>query len=290
MSPHSEPAVAAVLRALKLGTTAQPDVFTAINLPHPIGRVFGGQVLAQVLLAAQQTVGDDRPVHSLHAYFLQPGDPAVPLELQVTRLRDGGSFSARQITVRQDGTPILTATASFQVDQPGIDNHEQAPAGVPGPDDIPSVADVLAHLDHPVARYWTQEAAFDVRHVEGSLFLQADAGSDGRQLVWMRSRAPLPDDPALHRALLAFACDQVMLEPPLRRSGLSWSTPGLAVASLDHAMWWHRPARADEWLLYVQSSPSAQGGRGLGKARIFDTAGRLVATAAQEGMVRVRQR
>lgn len=287
-SSTGSPAVDAVLAALELTELDdRPDTFVGRNLPHPVGRIFGGQVLAQILLAAGRTVPADRQVHSLHGYFLRTGDPDVPIHLQVKRLRDGGSFTSRGINALQDGVPILSAIASFQADQPGLDNSEPMPALVPSPQETPSAADVLAHLDHPVARYWSQETAFDVRHVGGSLYVDRHENASGRQLVWMKARAPLPDDPLLHRALLAFACDQVMLEPILRRSGLTWSQPGLSVASLDHAMWWHRPARADEWLLYVQSAPSAQGGRGLGKARVFTVDGTLVASIAQEGMIRV---
>ncbi|MCL2090583.1 MAG: acyl-CoA thioesterase II [Micrococcales bacterium] len=286
-------AVAAVLAALDLVTVAdQPDVFVGTSLPQPGGRVFGGQVLAQALLAAARTVTDDRLPHSMHAYFMRPGDSQVPIGLGVERLRDGRSFSVRRVTAVQHDQPLLSATMSFQVDQPGLDNHEPMPGPrddtlVPSPDEVPTAADVLARIDHPVARYWSQETAFDVRHVGGALYLTGQPSATGRQLVWMKSRTPLPDDPVLHRALMAFACDQVMLEPSMRRSGLGWSQPGLSVASLDHAMWWHRPARVDEWLLYAQSSPSAQGGRGLGKARVFTADGTMVASIAQEGMIRV---
>ena len=281
-------AVAAVLDALDLVAVAdRPDTFVGTSLPQPGGRVFGGQVLAQALLAAARTVTADRLPHSMHAYFMRPGDARVPIGLRVERLRDGRSFSVRRVTVVQHDEPLLSTTMSFQVDQPGLDNHEPMPAPVPPPDEVPTAADVLAHLDHPVARYWSQETAFDVRHVGGALYVTGQPSATGRQLVWMKSRTPLPDDPLLHRALMAFACDQVMLEPSMRRSGIGWSQPGLSVASLDHAMWWHRPARVDQWLLYAQSSPSTQGGRGLGKARVFTEDGTMVASIAQEGMIRV---
>ncbi|MCG2799766.1 MAG: acyl-CoA thioesterase II [Cellulomonas sp.] len=286
MSESGARAVAALLTALD-PVEAGVDTFVVDNLPHPTGRVFGGQVLAQVLIAAGRTVPGDRAPHSMHAYFLRPGDPDVPVELVVSRLRDGRSFSSRAVNALQAGLPILSAITSFQTDQPGFDNCDPMPALVPSPEQTPSAMDALAHLDHPVAQFWSHEAAFDVRHVGGSLYLERHEHASGRQLVWMKARAPLPDDPLLHRALLAFACDQVMLEPVLRRSGVSWSHPGLSVASLDHAMWWHRPARVDEWLLYVQSAPSAQGGRGLGAARVYTAEGTLVASIAQEGMIRV---
>jgi len=288
MTDPGAAAVEAVLDAMDLvPMTGRTDAFVAGSLHQPTGRVFGGQVLAQVTLAAARTVPGDRLPHSMHAYFLRPGDPDMPIELRVRRLRDGRSFSVRTVTALQDGEPLLSSIVSCQVDQNGMDNYEPMPEQVPPPQEVPTAADALARLDHPVARYWSQETAFDVRHVGGALYIAEQPSQTGRQTVWMRSRAPLPDDPVLHRALLAFSCDQVMLEPSMRRSGLSWSTPGLSVASLDHAIWWHRPARADEWLLYAQSSPSAQGGRGLGKARVFTADGTMVASIAQEGMIRV---
>jgi len=204
----------------------------------------------------------------------------------VERLRDGRSFTARRTHALQGGVPILSMIASFQEAQAGIDYADPVPPGVPAHEDVPSALDVLGGIDHPVAKFWTQEAAFDVRHVDGQIYLGPAADVTGQQSVWFRSRGPLPDDQVLHRALLAYACDQVMLEPILRRAGKSWVTRGLSIASLDHAMWWHRDVRVDDWLLYVQSSPSAQGGRGLGAARVFTRDGTLVASVAQEGMVR----
>jgi len=280
--------VDAVLEALRLQPDPdQPDTFTGTSLPQPGGRVFGGQVLAQALLAAGATLEEDRLPHSLHGYFLRAGEVTEPITFTVERLRDGRSFTARRTHALQRGVPILSMIASFQTEQEGIDFADEMPAGVPDPEDVRSVFDVLGPIDHPVARFWTQEAAFDVRHVEGSLYLGPAPERTGRQMVWFRSRSPLPDGQLLHRALLAYACDQVMLEPVLRRAGRSWVTPGMSIASLDHAMWWHRDVRVDDWLLYVQSTPSAQGGRGLGAARVFTRDGTLVASIAQEGMLRV---
>ncbi|WP_421740608.1 acyl-CoA thioesterase [Cellulomonas sp.] len=263
-----------------------PDQFTGRSLPQPSGRVFGGQVLAQALLAAGRTISDGRLPHSLHGYFLRAGDVREPITFAVERLRDGRSFSARRTHALQGGEAILSMITSFQEQQPGLDYADTVPAGIPGPDEVPSALDVLGGIDHPVAKFWTQEAAFDVRHVDGSIYLGPPKEATGQQAVWFRSRGPVPDDQLLHRALLAYACDQVMLEPILRRAGRSWVTRGLSIASLDHAMWWHRDVRVDDWLLYVQSTPSAQGGRGLGAARVFTQDGVLVASVAQEGMVR----
>ncbi|MDM7832617.1 acyl-CoA thioesterase II [Cellulomonas sp. MW9] len=264
-----------------------PDTFTGSSLPQPNGRVFGGQVLAQSLLAAGRTIPDGRLPHSMHGYFLRAGDVREPIGFAVERLRDGRSFSARRTHALQGGVPILSMIASFQEDQGGIDYADEMPTDVPAPEDVRSALDLLSGIDHPVAKFWTQEAAFDVRHVGGSIYLGPAPSHLGQQAVWFRSRGPVPDDQLLHRALLAYACDQVLLEPILRRSGNSWVTPGLSIASLDHAMWWHRDVRVDDWLLYVQTSPSAQGGRGLGAARVFTREGVLVASIAQEGMLRL---
>lgn len=288
LPPASSDPVGAVLRALDLSAHPQePDTFEGLSLPQPQGRVFGGQVLAQGLIAAGRTVPDRRLPHSLHGYFLRPGDDAAPIDFTVERLRDGRSFSARRTHALQGGEPILSMTTSFQERQPGIEYAETMPQ-VPGPDEVDSALDVLGDVDHPMARFWAQESAFDLRHVHGPIYLRADTDSPlGRQCVWARARGPVPDDQLLHRALLAYGCDQIMLEPVLRRAGRPWATPGLSMASLDHAMWWHRDVRVDDWLLFVQSTPSAQGGRGLGAARVFDRSGTLVASIAQEGMVRV---
>ncbi|HEY0118109.1 MAG TPA: acyl-CoA thioesterase II [Cellulomonas sp.] len=284
-TPDADP-ITPVLDVLNLRPGAEPDTFTGDSLQVPTGRVFGGQVLAQSLLAAGRTVDPARLPHSLHGYFLRAGDVTAPIEYDIERIRDGRSFSARRAHARQADGPILSMIASFQEEQPGIDFAESAPRGVPDPEDIPSAQEHLAAVDHPVARFWT-ESAFDLRHVGGAVYLRPDDERTGRQLLWMRTRGAVPHDQLLHRALLAYACDQVMLEPILRHAGLSWSSRGLSIASLDHAMWWHRDVQVDDWLLFVQNSPSGQGGRGLGAARVFDRGGRLVASIAQEGMVRV---
>lgn len=274
-----------VLEVLELDRV-DPDTFTGTSLQKPGGRVFGGQVLAQSLLAAARTVPEDRLPHSVHGYFLRPGDVDEPITFAVERMRDGRSFSARRTHAIQRDAPILSMITSFQEQQPGVEHADRPPTSVPPPEDFPSALDLLAPIDHPFAEYWTRAAAFDLRHVEGPLYETSSPDRTDRQLVWMRALGPVPDDQVLHRALLAYGCDQVMLEPLMRRHGVSWATPGLSMASLDHAMWWHRPVRVDEWLLYVQSAPSAQGGRGLGAARIYQQDGTLVASVAQEGMIR----
>lgn len=263
---------------------AGQDRFEGDSQWQPHGRVYGGQVLGQTLMAASRTVAPGRPVHSMHGYFLRPGDATQPIQFAVERLRDGRSFTARRVHALQDGHPILSMIASFQDVDEGYDHQDPVP-DVPGPDDLPTTAELLGHIDHPAAQYWSYARPIDVRHVQSPIYLQPDSERRASQAVWMRTVAPMPDDPVLHRAVLGYASDYTLLESVLRRHGRSWATVG-PTASLDHAMWWHRPARADEWLLYTQASPSAQGGRGLGAGRIFTQDGTLVATVAQEGMVR----
>ena len=284
VDPAPDP-MARLLTALEL-TREGSDTFSGPSLHRPGGRVFGGQVLAQSLLAAGLTVPAGRLPHSLHAYFVRPGDVKQPIEFDVERLRDGRSFSARRTHAIQGGEPILSMITSFQEQQEGLEHSDPMPPA-PRPSELSSTHDVLGPVDHPLARFWVQESAFDLRHVDGSLYLGAAATATDRQMTWMRARGAVPDDELLHRALIAYACDEVILEPVLRRHGLSFITPGLSVASLDHAMWWHRSARVDEWLLYVQNSPSAQGGRGLSTAKVYTEAGTLVASIAQEGMFRL---
>ncbi|WP_062525213.1 acyl-CoA thioesterase [Demequina rhizosphaerae] len=282
----ADSAVTAGMKVLDLRRFGDTS-FEGDSLPMPGGRVFGGQVLAQALLAAGATVPDDRFAHSLHGYFLRAGDAAHPIQFEVEVLRDGRSFSARRTHALQNGRPILSMIASFQVEQEGPEHAVTMPE-VPGPDTVRSGIEVLAPFQgHPSADFWLTEAPFDVRHVEGSLFLGPDKRPKQYQTAWMRLRGPIEGSDLMHRALLAFGSDQVMLEPLLRRHGASWVTPDISFASLDHAMWWHRPARADEWLLFVQDSPTAQGGRGLTGTWIFSEDGRLVASAAQEGMIRL---
>ncbi|MEW1960516.1 acyl-CoA thioesterase II [Kineococcus sp. NPDC059986] len=268
---------------------AAADVFTGPNLPHWRQRLFGGQVLGQVAVAAGRTVAGDRELHSLHAYFLRPGDPAVPVAFAVERLRDGRSFSARRVQATQNGVPILSGIASFQTPAEGLDHAEPAP-DVPDPEDVVSDYAVLDASDHPLARQMGRGRHVELRHVEPTLYAAPDPEHRARQSVWFRLDAPLPGDDLLQRSALAYASDLSILEPVLRRNGMAWATPGMSVASLDHAMWWHRPARADEWILYVAESPNASGARGLSTGRMYDRQRRLVATVAQEGMVRVPAR
>ncbi|MBJ2119963.1 acyl-CoA thioesterase II [Arthrobacter sp. MSA 4-2] len=288
--PRTDPTIS-LLSLLDLssadGAQTDEDIFVGTSAPQPGKRVFGGQVLGQSLIAAIRTVEPTREVHSMHAYFLRAGDADLPITFGVQRLRDGRSFSARRTHAYQDGVPILSMIASFQEPDEGLNHQDPMPLDVPDPESLPSTADLLGGFDHPVARAWAFDRPFDVRHLDSPLYVSNDGVREPRNAVWMKTFGPMPDDDGLHRAALAYASDYTLLEPILRPHGLSWIHPGMSVASLDHAMWWHRPVRVDKWLLYVQSSPSASGARGLAAGKIYNRAGDLVASVAQEGMVRV---
>ena len=286
------------LRTVQVPAGAAPGgpvaVFEGDSSPQPGGHVFGGQVMGQAVTAVGRTVPAGRRIHSMYSYFLAPGDPAHPIRFEVDALRDGGSFSVRRVLALQPGRSaeegertILAMTASFQEEQEGLEHSERAPEA-PAPEGLPTTAEVLAGIDHPVAEYWSTQRPIDIRHVTDPIYLRPDAsGAEGEtQMVWMRTLAPVGADPLVHDAILAFASDYTPFEPILRRQGLSWMTPGLKMATIDHAIWWHRHVRADEWLLYVQRSPSASGGRGLTHGQVFDRDGDLVATVTQEGMIR----
>ncbi|SDZ29510.1 acyl-CoA thioesterase [Herbiconiux ginsengi] len=269
------------------GARTEEDIFTGPSQSMPNGRVFGGQVLAQSVIAAVRTVEPSRVVHSLHGYFLRPGDSALPITFAVDRIHDGRSFSTRRTQAYQNGVPILSAIFSFQTEDAGIEHQVEMPTDLPEPEELPSATEVLSKIDHPIARTWARERAFDMRHVPSPIYLSVEGEHIAHQAVWIKALGRLPDDPNLHRAALAYASDYAILEPVMRRHGIAWGRPDLKMASLDHAMWWHRFARADEWLLYTQNSPSAGGGRGFALGSIYDRGGRLIASVAQEGMLRV---
>jgi acyl-CoA thioesterase-2 len=287
---HMSDPLTELLAALDLTDTharTSEDIFIGQSQWSALGRVFGGQVLAQSLVAAQRTIGEDRFVHSMHGYFLRPGDVRLPITFSVDRIHDGRSFSTRRTQAYQEGLPILSMIASFQDADDGLEHQVEMPADLTQPEDLPSAAEVLRGVENPIAQSWASGRPFDMRHVPSPIFLSVDGAQVAHQAVWFTAIDTLPDDPNLHRAALAYASDYSILEPIFRRHGIAWATPGLKVASLDHAMWFHRFGRVDEWLLYVQESPTATGGRGLSLGRIFSRDGVLLASVAQEGMVRV---
>lgn len=282
--------LAEMISALNLtdagGARTREDIFTGPSQWMPHGRVFGGQVLAQSLVAATRTV-EARPVHSLHGYFLRPGDIELPITFSVDRLRDGRSFSTRRVQAYQKGEPIFSMIASFQETDPGLEHQDEFPLDIPAPETLPSAAELIGDNPHPVAQYWAKARPFDMRHVGSPIYFSVKGEPVAHQAVWIKALGDMPADSQLHTAALAYASDYSILESIYRRHGIAWSHPGLKSASLDHAMWFHREPKVDEWMLYVQESPSASGGRGLALGRIFSQDGRLLATVAQEGMVRV---
>jgi len=251
-------------------------------------RVFGGQVLGQALTAANYTV-EDREVHSLHAYFLRPGDVKAPILYEVDRARDGKSFSNRRVVAVQHGRPIFNMAASFQAPEEGVQHQAEIP-DVPGPDGVADLSDVpedvLATLPPQMRRFLTRLRPIEMRPVE-PMDLTTCAPRDPVRHVWIRTVDGLPDDPDLHRNLLAYLSDYQLVGTTVLPHGIRWEHGNVQMASLDHAMWFHRPFRADEWLLYSMESPNASGARGLATGRFFKPDGTLVASAAQEGLVRI---
>jgi len=252
-------------------------------------RVFGGQVAAQALTAAGRTVPSERRVHSLHAFFLRPGNPRQPIVYQVDRARDGMSFTTRRVVAIQHGKPIFTMSASFQVDEPGVDHAEPMPS-VPPPESLPTYAERIAPFKDRMAVWGQIPRPFDVRYIDDppweSRLTGPQIGAHSR--VWFRTDGVLPDDDLLHVCMLAYLSDLTLLYSVLKTHALSFESDNIQLASLDHAMWFHRPFRVDEWLLYDTRSPSASGARGLGTGHFFSADGRMLATVVQEGLVRLR--
>jgi len=256
-------------------------------------RVFGGQVIGQALVAACRTVDDVtiRPPHSLHAYFLLGGDPKVPIIYDVDRIRDGKSFTTRNVKARQHGHAIFSMSASFHVHEEGL-SHQFAMPDVPKPDALPDAAelkrDVWPKMPEPVRRYYERERPIELRPVEYGRYL-GEPLKDGRFHIWLRAAGRLPDEPAIHQCVLAYASDMMLLDAALIPHQRSVFSADIMAASLDHALWFHRPFRADEWLLYAQDSPNLAGSRGFARGLIFTADGRLVASVAQEGLLRQRR-
>jgi acyl-CoA thioesterase-2 len=253
-------------------------------------RVFGGQVAGQALVAACRTV-ERGLVHSLHAYFLRPGDPRVPIVYQVDRIRDGKSFTTRLVVAIQHGQAIFQLSASFQPGEPGLEHQDPMPPA-PEPESLPTwherIAPVLPQLPEEMRHWMARERPIDLRYDGDIPIWKADPGPPHQQ-VWMRADGTLPDDPALHQCVVAYASDMTLLDTSLLPHGVAWADMGFQIASLDHAMWFHRPFRADEWLLYDLHSPSAAGARGFTLGRIFTREGKLAVSVAQEGLIRSRR-
>lgn len=257
----------------------EEDIYRGRSPQENRQRVFGGQVAAQALVAAGRTVPADRPVHSLHSYFLRPGDPAVPIVYTVDRTRDGRSFTTRRVLGIQHGEVIFSLSASFQVVEPGLEHHDPMPA-VPQPEDVPEWEPAESEVE-------MRRRPIELRPVGAAPFVRSgERERSDRLLLWMRARDTLPDDPLTHVCAVAYASDLTLLDAVLARHGRSMGA-GVRGASLDHAMWFHSPFRADQWLLYVQESPAASGARGLAEGRIYRLDGTLVASAMQEGLLRI---
>jgi acyl-CoA thioesterase II len=257
-------------------------------------RVFGGQVIGQALVAACRTVEDvtARPPHSLHAYFLLGGDPKVPIIYEVDRIRDGKSFTTRNVKAIQHGHAIFSMSVSFHLAEPGLTHQVKMPE-VPKPDQLPSDEElkdrIYPLLPEPARRYYERERPIEFRPVEFSRYL-GEKSENGRFDIWIRATGRLPDEPAIHQCVLAYASDMMLLDAALIPHGRSVFSEDIMAASLDHALWFHRPFRADEWLLYAQDSPSLADSRGFSRGLIFASDGTLVASVAQEGLLRQRRR
>lgn len=255
-------------------------------------RVFGGQVIGQALVAAQRTVEKNRSVHSLHGYFMRPGDPSVPIIYEVDRIRDGRSFTTRRVVAIQHGHAIFSMSASFQTIETGLEHFMEMP-DVPKPDDLISekaLAEQLAdQAPENVRKYWQRERPIELRPLSLTHYF-SNKKLEPKQNMWFRSTGKLPDQPAIHEAVLAYASDMTLLDTALFAHGKAIFDPKLQVASLDHAMWFHRPINIEDWHLYVQDSPNSSGARGLTRGSIYHIDGTLVASTAQEGLIRQRSR
>lgn len=262
------------------------NLFRGISPDESRIRVFGGQVAGQALVAATRTVEPGRAVHSLHAYFLRPGDPSRPILYDVDRIRDGKSFSTRRVVAIQNGRAIFNLQTSFHVPEAGLDYEQPMPLDVPPPESLPDFMERMEPLKAKLGDIINRPRPIDLRYV-GTDPLNRNGVSSENQAVWMRADGRLPDDPTLHACIVTYASDMTLLDTTLMPFGLGWDTPGVQMASLDHAMWFHRPFRADEWLLYDQDSPTAHEGRGLSRGLMFTESGDLAVSVVQEGLLRV---
>ena len=256
-------------------------------------RVFGGQVIGQALIAAQRTVDPERYVHSLHAYFMRPGDPAIPIIYEVDRIRDGSSFNTRRVLAKQHGKAIFSLSASFQLDEGGLDHQIAMPEGLPQPDQLMGDRDIKDQYLHmapaSVRKYWERERPIEIKPVSLTHYFSREK-LPPTQHVWVRATGIVPDDRALQAAILAYLSDMTLLDTSLHPHGRTIFDRDLQVASLDHAMWFHRPFKLDDWLLYTQDTPSASGARGFNRGALYTRDGVLVASVTQEGLIRVHEK
>ncbi|MBI1239924.1 MAG: acyl-CoA thioesterase II [Alphaproteobacteria bacterium] len=268
------------------------NIFRGVSPKNRSERVFGGQVLAQALVAANRTVNDDRLAHSLHAYFILGGDPKAPILYEVDRSRDGGSFATRRVVAIQHGRQIFNMGVSYHIDEPGLGHQFGMPSVTP-PEELPSEGDRRAALAERVPekdKHWfARERPIEQRPVEPVDFWEPEK-REPIQNIWLKANGSLPDDPKLHQCILAYASDMSLLDTCLLPHGLGWMSGKLIMASLDHAMWFHTRFRMDEWLLYAQDSPAAGGARGFNRGSVFSRDGNLVASVAQEGLMRLKTR
>jgi acyl-CoA thioesterase-2 len=269
----------------------EENLFRGVSPKVGWQRVFGGQVIGQALVAAQRCVDPSRRVHSLHGYFMRPGDPSVPIIYEVDRIRDGGSFTTRRVVAIQHGHAIFSMSASFQTPETGLE-HFLAMPQAPMPEDLPSEKQLaeqfIDHAPENVRRYWQRERPIELRPVELTHYISRKK-LEPQQKVWLRATGPLPADPAVQEAVLAYASDMTLLDTSLFAHGRAVFDPRLQVASLDHAMWFHRPFDIEQWHLYSQDSPNSSGARGFTRGSIYSRDGTLVASVAQEGLIRERR-
>lgn len=254
-------------------------------------RVFGGQVIAQALVAAQHTVEPARHTHSLHCYFMLPGDPSIPIIYEVDRLRDGSSFTTRRVTAIQHGAAIFSLEASFQLDEVGLDHQTPMPLDIPGPDELLSHAELIERygdaIPAGISRYWRRERPIEMKPVGLDHYISREKLAP-KQNIWVRVLENVPDNRAVQAAVLAYLSDMTLLDTSTFAHGRGLFDPDIQAASLDHAMWFHRPCSLDDWLLYTQDSPSTSGSRGFTRGALYARDGTLVASVAQEGLVRLR--
>ena len=281
--------VADLLELLNL-EALEVNIYRGKNRNIGTGRVFGGQVFAQALVAAQRTAPADRDAHSVHGYFLRAGDLAAPIVYFVDRPRDGGSFTSRRVTAIQHGEAIFHLSASFHISEPGLE-HQMSMPEVPPPEslapELELIREMADRIPEPLRSVLTQDRPFDFRPVTPSDPMVSEVREPARQ-VWFRAIARLPDERIIHQAVLAYASDYGLLPTALNPHGISLRDQRLQMASIDHSLWMHRPFRADEWLLYAMDSPAAAGARGFTRGTVYTRSGTLVASVAQEGLMRMR--